>query len=139
MPSRSSVTDTPLFSISFTTVLAVDQFTPVLVDRLRIAEAGEALEFFGEVGAFLKRGDDVAGALVLGNLLFKLLFGGDAPGLFPLQKCRHRDQQAKHQQDHDLGHGQAEHQAALIRRALLHYLSVHGPHSLSQGYRVTTS
>ena len=44
---------------------AVDQFAPVLVDRLRIAQAGEALEFFGEIGAFLKRRDDVAGALVL--------------------------------------------------------------------------
>ena len=39
----------------------------------------------------------------------------DAPGLFPLQERRHRDQQTKHQQDHDLGHGQAEHQASLVR------------------------
>ena len=103
---------------------AVDQFTPVLVDRLRIAQTREALEFFGEISTFLQASRRRRGYARFADLLFKLLLGGDAPGLFALQKCRHRDQKAKHQQDHDLGHGQAEHQAALVGRALLDYLSV---------------
>jgi len=94
--------------------LPVHKFTPVLVNRLGVTEAGQALKLFQARSAlFLKRGDDFAVAFILKYLLLKLLLGGNAPGFlfFPLQKCRHRDQQAKHQQDHDFGHGQAEDQA----------------------------
>ena len=79
----------------------------------------------GKIRILAKLGDNAAIAFILQLLLLQLLFGGNALGLFPLQKCRHRDQQAKHQQDHDFGHGQPENQALPVRRALLQYLPVH--------------
>jgi hypothetical protein len=45
-----------------------------------------------------------------------LLFGLLAFGLFSLEERGHRDQQAKYQEDDDLGHRQTEDQALAIRR-----------------------
>jgi hypothetical protein len=112
--------------IAVSTSMPLEQFAPVLVDRLRIAEAGLTHELFGNIRIFLQLGDNVAIAFILQLLLLEFLFGGNALGLFPLQKRRHRDQQAKHQQNHDFGHGQTENQALPVRRALLQYLPVHG-------------
>src|SRR5262249_15517354 len=94
-------------------------------DGLRIAEPREILQLFAERGILAQFGQHLASLRIVALRMLQFLLGNDAPALLPLQEGRHADQEAEHQEDHDLGHGQAEHQTLPVRRSLLQDASVH--------------
>src|SRR5579859_258884 len=74
-----------------------DELAPVVVDGLRIAQAGKAFDLFGHRRALAQGIDDVADLPVLRPLFLELLLGCDTPRFLALQKRGHCDQKAKHQ------------------------------------------
>ncbi len=98
-----------------------DEVGPGLVDRRGGGGAGGGRRAEVLAGERLRSAETiqkVAAAGVEGGEVLGLAFGLGGGGLLALQQGREADQQAEDQEQHDLGHGQAEHEAAPIGDAV---------------------